>query len=424
MKSCVNGNGIDRTNPAWLKLDLYCKGIRLSEGCLPKDTHGRPILRTRAGLGSGIELILPENLWTNVPVTEEFAADSPYELIHDQHGYFVHYEGERLVEVGIAPRPLWYDQQSRSGKRMDRIGTLQGTYLAIYPAAVCEYWKESPRVNCRFCSVGLNLGYDDADDKTIEDIMDVVHAAREETGITYVDFNTGHYTGETYLDILEPMIRRIKAETDLFIGVQTPPHHDLSRYDRLQAIGVNRVSFCFELFDQDTFEKICPGKNREYGLQRYLDAVEYCAQLSRKGTWKNPWVANGEIIVGLEPPEASIRAIDWMTSIGAIPTVCVFRPLKAPIWRSSLLPIQRICSLSLNAFTAPPWKEGCRSDWLQTSMSAWCSCRMNAGFSEIIRNALRVPKKSARSRRVFSLSSTSPAGSCVACSAEGTDGSC
>ncbi|MBK7495991.1 MAG: radical SAM protein [Candidatus Omnitrophica bacterium] len=328
MKSCVNGNGIDRTNPAWLKLDLYCKGIRLSEGCLPKDTHGRPILRTRAGLGSGIELILPENLWTNVPVTEEFAADSPYELIHDQHGYFVHYEGERLVEVGIAPRPLWYDQQSRSGKRMDRIGTLQGTYLAIYPAAVCEYWKESPRVNCRFCSVGLNLGYDDADDKTIEDIMDVVHAAREETGITYVDFNTGHYTGETYLDILEPMIRRIKTETDLFIGVQTPPHHDLSRYDRLQAIGVNRVSFCFELFDQDTFEKICPGKNREYGLQRYLDAVEYCAQLSRKGTWKNPWVANGEIIVGLEPPEASIRAIDWMTSIGAIPTVCVFRPLK------------------------------------------------------------------------------------------------
>jgi hypothetical protein len=38
-------------------------------------------------------------------------------------------------------------------------------------------------------------------------------------------------------------------------------------------------------------------------------------------------VVNGEIIAGLEPPESSIRAIDWITSVGAIPTVCVFRPL-------------------------------------------------------------------------------------------------
>jgi hypothetical protein len=39
-------------------------------------------------------------------------------------------------------------------------------------------------------------------------------------------------------------------------------------------------------------------------------------------------VSNGEIIAGLEAPESSIAAIDWITSVGAIPTVCVFRPLK------------------------------------------------------------------------------------------------
>jgi uncharacterized radical SAM superfamily protein len=38
-------------------------------------------------------------------------------------------------------------------------------------------------------------------------------------------------------------------------------------------------------------------------------------------------VTNGEIIAGLEPPESSMRAIDWITSVGAVPTVCVFRPL-------------------------------------------------------------------------------------------------
>jgi len=93
---------------------------------------------------------------------------------------------------------------------------------------------------------------------------------------------------------------------------------------------VNRVSFCFELFNRECFEQVCPGKNRQYGLDRYLEAVEYCAtQVPPTGRGFEPWVTNGEIIAGLEPPEDSIRAIDWITSVGAVPTVCVFRPLIA-----------------------------------------------------------------------------------------------
>jgi uncharacterized radical SAM superfamily protein len=129
------------------------------------------------------------------------------------------------------------------------------------------------------------------------------------------------------LDILEPYILRIKRELGLLVGVQTPPHRDLRRYDHLREIGVNRVSFCFEIFDRTLFREICPGKDAEYGLDFYLEAIRYCAALARQGPRLEPWVTNGEIIAGLEPPESSIRAIDWITSVGAIPTVCVFRPL-------------------------------------------------------------------------------------------------
>jgi hypothetical protein len=111
------------------------------------------------------------------------------------------------------------------------------------------------------------------------------------------------------------------------VGVQTPPHRDLARYDALREMGVNRVSFCFEIFDRELFKETCPGKHSEYGLDHYLEAIRYCAALGKKGPRHEPWVSNGEIIAGLEPPESSIRAIDWITSVGAIPTVCVFRPL-------------------------------------------------------------------------------------------------
>jgi hypothetical protein len=316
-----------RKNPGLLKLDLYCKGIRLDDSCLVEEDGGRKILRTRAGLGSGLELILPGGLWTNVPVTEPFARLSPYLLKRIDHTYRIFREGDPVADVRLSPRPDWYDRKTSTGKPMTRIGTLQGTYLGVYQAKVCEYWTETKKVNCKFCSVGLNLGSDDASDKTIDEVMEVIWAARRESGITYIDFNTGHYAGETYLDILEPFIRRIKKEVGLLVGIQTPPHHDLRRYDALREMGLNRVSFCFEIFDPELFKETCPGKNREYGLDRYLEAVRYCAQLGKKGPLSEPWVTNGEIIAGLEPPESSIRAIDWITSVGAIPTVCVFRPL-------------------------------------------------------------------------------------------------
>jgi len=317
-----------RRNPALLKLDLFCRGMRLDDSCLVEQDGGRKVMRTRAGLGSGLEIVLPGGLWTNVPVVEKFAASSPYLLKRAASGYFLERDAENVADVRLSPQPEWYDARTTSGKPMRRVGTLQGTYLGIYPAKVCEYWTEKPEgANCKFCSVGLNLGADDADEKSVEEVLEVVLAARRESGITYVDFNTGHYAGDTYLDILEPYIRRIKERTGLLVGVQTPPHHDLRRYDQLRAMGVNRVSFCFEIFDPCFFKEVCPGKHREYGLERYLDAIRYCASLGKKGPRHEPWVANGEIIAGLEPAESSIRAIDWITSVGAIPTVCVFRPL-------------------------------------------------------------------------------------------------
>ena len=110
-----------RRNPALLKLDLYCRGMRLDDSCLVRKDGGREVLRTRAGLGSGLELILPGGLWTNVPVTEKFTSASPYVL----HRTLDHYEirrhvggagpGETIAPVRLAPRPSWYDKTTSTG---------------------------------------------------------------------------------------------------------------------------------------------------------------------------------------------------------------------------------------------------------------------------------------------------------------------
>jgi len=324
-----------RKNTALLKLDLYCRGMRLDDSFAVESRGGRGLLRTRAGLGSGLEVVLPGGLWTNVPVLERFVSDSPYSLHAGNGELTIHHDAlGPVTRARLSPRPAWYDRTTSTGKPMTRVGSLQGTYLGVYPAKVCDYWLMEDKEQCRFCSVGLNLGADDADEKSVAEVLEVVLAARAESGITYVDFNTGHYDGDTYLDILEPYIVRVKEATNLLIGVQTPPHRDLTRYRELRRMGVNRVSFCFELYNRERFREVCPGKHRQYGLDRYLAAVEYCArEVGPAGRPFEPWVVNGEIIAGLEPPEDSIAAIDWITKVGAIPTVCVFRPLAGTAYK-------------------------------------------------------------------------------------------
>lgn len=74
-------------------------------------------MRTRAGLGSGLELILPGGLWTNVPVAEPFAARSPYVIARTVSGYVVRHEKEDVAPVRLSPRPppeRWHRLESRS----------------------------------------------------------------------------------------------------------------------------------------------------------------------------------------------------------------------------------------------------------------------------------------------------------------------
>ena len=72
-------------NPCELEIDLFCKGIRVDDSCTIGEV-GRPLVRTRAGLGSGLEVIIPgplKDIWANIPVEEEFAQRSCYRIVRD-----------------------------------------------------------------------------------------------------------------------------------------------------------------------------------------------------------------------------------------------------------------------------------------------------------------------------------------------------
>jgi len=308
-------------NPGLLELDLFCKGMKIDQSC-DLEHDARMVTRTRAGLGSGLEIIIPvhpEDIYMNVPLLEKFVKDSPYTLVKRNGQYIIIKEEEDVAVIRLPRQPAFYTQKTSNGTLMSRVGTMQGTYLAVYPAQVCGYWKQEDKVNCRFCSTGLNVGFSEEGEKRVQDVVETAIAAKKQEGVTFVHFNTGYYDGNE-LDVVEPYVRAIKEETGLLVGVQCPPCKDLSKYNKLKALGVDHLSFCFEFYNPEYFQKYCPGKHKTLTQQAFFDAMEYASKLWGKGR------VSGEIIAGIEPIEDTLKAIDYITSVGAFPTICVFRP--------------------------------------------------------------------------------------------------
>ena len=315
------------SNSGYLKLLLSSKGMRIGKDI---DDELGSTLKTRRGAAGGVELILPGDVWVDVPTKEAFAKVSPLSLEKKGNNFYVTAFGES-APVDLVPQPSFYDKTTSKGTPFYQVASLHGGEVHITPSAKCHFFDLS--ASCLFCQEREAFFPIAREFITVEEVIEVVGAAFSEGLADSVELNLGYYDSpDRGISLLEPYIKAIKRNFDTLVAVDVQPPEKNSWIDRTYAMGADKISYHLEIFDREIFKDLCPGKERMIGWDRFVDALKYAASLFPSGT------VSTNLIVGLEPPSSTIKGIDFLANIGVVPILPVFRPLKGTSLSESNMP--------------------------------------------------------------------------------------
>ncbi len=315
-------------NPGSLKIDLMLRGIRI-DGSV---SEGEDIE------GLGIDLILPRNIIANVPCKEEFTKDSPYVLKKKGKGYVIT-DGIDEVDVRVVPKPEFYRKKTSTGVPFSKIGIVHGSYTVITPSPRCEFFHSN--IECRYCAGNFDVNSTDRV-YSVDEVLETVEAVMKEGSSRIIYLSIGFTKGDDGgIEFLTGYIREIKKHFNCLVAVEAlPPKHN-RWIDETYAVGADSVLYNLEIFDSELFEMICPGRASLIGRDRYLEALRYAAGIFPSGT-----VAS-HLIVGLEPPGSTCMGIDFLTDIGVVPILPIYRPSPSralriePLTAEIIIPVYR-----------------------------------------------------------------------------------
>jgi len=310
-----------------LKFQIMSKGVKIDEKV--RALIGKEIkdaVNMRSGLSSGLDMILPDNIWVNAPINEWFVNQSKLELRQNENS-IVLTEGTQLItEVKLLPRPAYYDRYTSDGIPMKAIGSTRGDRLSISITNSCVFWKDIHQ-RCKFCAIGHNEG-GEVRTKKVDHVLETVDAALHDPvlPIRHVYLNSGSMVGsDRGMRLFSRIIGAIKSNFTVHVHLNPCPPENETYMDELYESGLDEISFNVELTDEHIANEIIPGKFRLIGLNHYYRMLSYAVKLfgDRK--------VSSCLIVGLEDPTATLEGVEHLSQLGVISKLSCFRPVKGAL---------------------------------------------------------------------------------------------
>lgn len=312
---------------AELKIELLCQGIRTNEeGVAIKSypTKGK----SRAGVaGSGRNFILnpgEDEVVANIGILQPFLYKSPFEFKRiDEKGWILK-NGEKICRATVF-EPKWHST------KIGEIIRLHGkSSLALALTNFCNF--KSQNVGCKFCII--DLGKERVTQKP-EEVANAIREIEKNAELReFIDFdgrkgvvepldiniNSGTLKENELVKLYSETAREIRKISDLPIGIEITPIEKNSMIE-LRDAGIDSIYINIEVFSDYARSKIIPGKNGQFPRDMYLKALENAIDVfgeNQTASW---------ILIGLEETEDTIKGVEALAEVGAIPLPRAFRPL-------------------------------------------------------------------------------------------------
>ncbi len=317
----------------------------------------------------------------------KLAAESPYSVAIQPGDarYVLRRDGEEVEEVYFESRPQWFLRRTSDGTLMCKVVSTAGRscIFAITLLGHCQYFTSNEQ--CVFCCIvpavdhARELGIERTMKPTVERVLEVYRAAREEHAVGHFNLTGGGLLDRAreaslYVRFLDEMMERLGPEDDLPWHVITQALAE-SDQRRLVEAGRGRITLChpLEVWEEKLFPILVPGKARHVGRDEWIGAM------LRAGKLLDPWRATTTIVAGcetvaphglptLQAAVESMRAyLTFFLDQGVLPRFTFWTPAPGSPWEGSppppteyFLEVSRLQRDLYAHYGVPPLQSTCR----------------------------------------------------------------
>ena len=263
--------------------------------------------RPRSGGGSNFSNI-------NIYTTQAQTSPLTLRITEPESGTFalVDAEGTPFTQGTVLPVPAWGRQQLSTGKPAITVLQQHGpaNLVGVLGAPSCELFENGNA--CRFCM--LNCGATN-DDRSVEEIIEAFGLARQDRKAYNLTLTTGLQISLRDVAKTVEAIAKVKrglGGAALALEMAPFPEDGRTRMQELKDAGLDTLMMPLDCASEVAQQQYVPGKAAL--LQRsYWENVTDGVKIFGQGN------LTSNILVGLEPLEETLRAMDRMLELGVIP---------------------------------------------------------------------------------------------------------
>ncbi|MDX8397753.1 MAG: DASS family sodium-coupled anion symporter [Mariprofundaceae bacterium] len=306
------------SNPGRTKLSLVSRGLALPAG-LPEASRW---LAQSNSAESTLDLRLSSGHFCSVPVGQPYTEASGFSLHVEDGGVAMMSCGGESETVELVEAPAFYSQLTRKGARMGSFASLHDRLLILQPFMGCGFFAQAGQA-CTYCQFDSMLNESTPPLRDALELVEVVLAALAEREVDTVYLYNGFTPNEDVgLSSLIPIIALLRRHLGhRQIALETVAPEDVSVIDALYAAGLDIFICNLEVFDEQRFSEVCPGKQQLGGQTLIWQALKHARKVFPPGA------VVSHLIVGLEPLNATLSGLKVLVDEGVVPLLIPFRPL-------------------------------------------------------------------------------------------------